>query len=430
MQAVATSRAPDSRTRELVAGLLAGTPGRLRVFGAVAIAACLLFGGVGFVTATRLNDALGGTQSSAEQLVRIQTIRTSLVAADANATNAFLVGGLEPTEARRGYTSGIRQAATTVAQASSADTSDALKLRSVNAVLADYVGLIESARANNRQGFPIGAAYLRQASALIRAKALPTLEQLVASDRDAVDRATDAADEAQVAMFLLLLAVLIALVITQFWLFRRTHRVLNLPLAVGTVAVLVSGVVALGAMAWSQSIARDARRGPYEGTVALATARIDSFDAKSAESLTLIARGSGQAYEASFEELTTNASDVLHGTSSDEGEGPSIGTISGPTSTALAQYLVAHREVRAADDRGEWEGAVKLATGTGAANQAFAAFEVASSRELKSQATDLSDDLDRAQAPLFALSWLLLLVGLGAAIGASRGIAQRLREYR
>lgn len=430
MQAVATSRAPESRTRELVAGLLAGTPGRLRVFGAVAITACLLFAGLGFVSTTRLNDALGETQARAQQLVRIQTIRTSLVAADANATNAFLVGGLEPTAARRGYTAGIRQAATTLAQASSASAGDAAKLRSVNTVLADYAGLIESARANNRQGFPIGAAYLRQASALIRAKALPALEQLVANDQDAVQRATDSADQAQVAMFLLLLVVLIALVITQLWLLRRTHRVLNVPLAVATVAVLVSGVVALGAMAWSQSIARDARNGPYVDTVALATARINGFDAKSAESLTLIARGSGQAYEMSFEQLTKSASDALHGTNSNTGAGPTIQTISGPTSTTLAQYLVAHREVRAADDRGDWDGAVKLATGAGAANQAFTAFEVASSRELNSRATKLSDDLDRARIPLFALSWLLLVVGLGAAVGASRGIAQRLREYR
>jgi hypothetical protein len=399
--------------------LLAGTPGRLRVFGAVAVTACLLFGGLGFVTTTRLNDALGETQGRTEQLVRIQTIRTSLVAADANATNAFLVGGLEPTAARRGYTTGIRQAATTLAQASSADAGDAAKLRSVNTVLADYAGLIESARANNRQGFPIGAAYLRQASALIRAKALPTLEELVASDQDAVQRAADSADQAQVAMFLLFLVVLIALLITQFWLFRRTRRVLNLPLAVGTVAVLVSGVVALGAMAWSQSIARDARRGPYEGTVALATARINAFDAKSAESLTLIARGSGQTYEDSFITLATTAKGSLIGV-----------RLAAPTANALSQYLASHDDVRTADNGGDWDSAVRLATGTGAANQAFTTFEVTSGRALQHEATQLSDDLDRARTPLFALSWLLLIVGLGASIAASRGIAQRLREYR
>ena len=39
-------------------------------------------------------------------------------------------------------------------------------------------GLIESGRANNRQGFPVGAAYLRSASNSIRANALPPLAAL------------------------------------------------------------------------------------------------------------------------------------------------------------------------------------------------------------------------------------------------------------
>ncbi len=50
--------------------------------------------------------------------MRIQTIRTNLVKADANATNAFLVGGLEPPAVRDAYTNGIATAARTLAEAS------------------------------------------------------------------------------------------------------------------------------------------------------------------------------------------------------------------------------------------------------------------------------------------------------------------------
>jgi hypothetical protein len=43
-----------------------------------------------------------------------------------------------------------------------------------------YSGLVESARANNRQGFPIGAAYLRQAATLSTTTILPAADRLYA----------------------------------------------------------------------------------------------------------------------------------------------------------------------------------------------------------------------------------------------------------
>ena len=90
-----------------------------------------------------------------------------------------------------------------------------------------------------------------------------------------------------------LLAALAVLLFTQVWLAGRTRRLFNLPLVTATAAVLVVGVVLVGLMAWSQSKANKTRSNAYFATVELATARIDAFDAKSAESLTLIARGSG-----------------------------------------------------------------------------------------------------------------------------------------
>ena len=47
-------------------------------------------------------------------------------------------------------------------------------MESANAGLARYTGLIEQARANNRQGFPVGAAYQRQANERRRRGRRPT----------------------------------------------------------------------------------------------------------------------------------------------------------------------------------------------------------------------------------------------------------------
>ena len=54
------------------------------------------------------DGALERAGANADQLVRIQAIQTNLVQADADATNAFLVGGLEPAGQRADYDGGDR----------------------------------------------------------------------------------------------------------------------------------------------------------------------------------------------------------------------------------------------------------------------------------------------------------------------------------
>ncbi|HTD51343.1 MAG TPA: hypothetical protein VK771_12125, partial [Acidimicrobiia bacterium] len=162
-----------------VRAALAGTPGRLRVAGIAAAVACLAFGLVAAVAITQRAGAISDARNHAAQLVRIQSIRSNLTQADAAATNAFLVGGLEPVDQRTSYRDGIAGATAAITSASAGSTADAIVLATTNQQLAQYTGLIESARANNRQGFPLGAAYLRQASNLLRLDVLPPLAQLV-----------------------------------------------------------------------------------------------------------------------------------------------------------------------------------------------------------------------------------------------------------
>ena len=416
---VPTAGARTSRARELVVGMFSGTPGHMRLLGAIAIVACLAFGVVSYQAATGLRSDIGDARAHAEQLVRVQAIRTSLVQADANATNAFLVGGLEPAAARDAYTTGIATTARTIAEAAGAEPDDATALERVNRVVTTYTGLIESARANNRQGFPVGAAYLRQASRIVRDDALPTLERLVAVEQQRVDDATAAGDTAPTVLVVMLILTFIALSVPQVYLYARTRRTFNPPLVAATGIVVVVGLVALATMTWSRARTDDAIEGSYRKTVALATARIGAFDAKSAEALTLIARGSGAAYEERFQAVSTDAQNAI-----------GAGFADRATTEALAEYLAQHREVRALDDGGAYDGAVALATGDGAANEAFRTFERVSSAALAEQSRDLTDDLGRAATPLLPVAWLLLAAGVAAAALAWRGMAQRLREYR
>jgi hypothetical protein len=329
-----------------------------------------------------------------------------------------------------GYTEGIGTAAATLAEASSADRSNAGTLEAVNRALAEYTGTIEAARTNNRQGFPIGAAYLREASRTLQRDALQPLQGLVDEGVGRVNAASSA-DNTRNLLIVLAGAVLAALLTTQVWLYRRTRRMLNPPLVAATSLVLAMGVIGLLVVVWSGNAEGDARKGPYTQTVALTNARINAFDAKSAESFTLILHGSGEDFEVRFTLLSKAASDALStlGRTAEALEGkPDARELD--AITAFDGYMSAHAAVRKADSEGQFGRAVEIATGSGDANTKFAAFEQHSREALQRRANQLSDDLAHARFPLVALSWVMLASGLVAAFAARRGIARRLREYR
>ena len=81
-------------------GALSRTPGRLRVAGVVSVLAAAAVGVIGLNAGLAQSQALSDADADTTQLVGIQDVRNDLVVADATATNAFLVGGLEQPEQR------------------------------------------------------------------------------------------------------------------------------------------------------------------------------------------------------------------------------------------------------------------------------------------------------------------------------------------
>src|SRR6476661_5237107 len=81
--------------RSLASRLLHGTPGRMRLFG--------LLGAISANALLASQAAVERAANNTEQVVRVQSIHVDLLRADAVATNAFLVGGLESPDSRLKY---------------------------------------------------------------------------------------------------------------------------------------------------------------------------------------------------------------------------------------------------------------------------------------------------------------------------------------
>jgi hypothetical protein len=415
----------------------ATTPGRLRALSLVAVATLILLGVLAVSAVSHRQAGLRAVGNQSEPLiVDAQSIDTFLSQADAVAANAFLSGGIEPADVHAQYLTAVAAASQTVADAAqrsgtTATERDALRLLAQQ--IPVYTGLVETARANNRQGYPVGAAYLRQANQLMTKTILPATQRLFAFDADRLEQGQRSARSTTDAGLVGLGAVvaLVALVATQIWMRRRTNRILNIRLLVATVLVVVGVGASVSALASeSSSVSESANRG-YAVLNLVAQSRIAAFRAKSDESFTLIGRGNGTAFDDDFNAQAKQLTSLI-------GLAGNVSTTHAAHQAALASasaassYLSVHAQIRKFDNGGKFDSAVMLAVGStaGTANQAFTTLDGQLNQTLLAGQDEFSRDLGRARGAVANLKVLLLLTLIAAAALVLWGAQQRINEYR
>lgn len=418
-----------ARRQAAVRSFFEGTPGRLRLLGIGAVLACLVLSLVGSAAFSTRQSALADARADAAQLIRVQEIATQLVKADSLFTNGYLAYGLESPANLTKYDAALTEASSLIAEASRANGDDAAELAKVNAALSEYTARVASARANNNQGYQVATGYLRQASDLLRgnektkiAGMLPTLQQLMGDNSRRVD---DAYSRSGWATWILLATVLLGLgglIAVQVRLARLSRRYLNVPLVGASGAVLL--VLATGAvvMIGAQSSANRVYDSSYTALQNVATARIQAYTAKSAESISLIYRGTGGDFGSAdnqYEAATKEAAAKLTGVG---------GT------AELDAWKAAHQKVittAGGPEQDAWQRAAKEASADGSAiNSTFDALDTVTGRALERNAAQVDSGLTSGHLGLILLTWIAVVVGVVAAAAGWGGIAQRLEEYR
>ena len=144
--------------------LRADTPRLLNRLQVLAVTACVLFGVVAALLQVLAWQANGRAADNTEQVVRVQEIESLMLRADALATNSFLVGGLEPVEARAEYDEAINRVLALITDAADAQPADRAALARLSAKVSEYTNAVTQARDYNRQQLPIAIAYLNDAS--------------------------------------------------------------------------------------------------------------------------------------------------------------------------------------------------------------------------------------------------------------------------
>lgn len=430
MTAIAEADRPARPTRaERVAELnelARTTPGVLSLLTVALVLMSVLVGvftAVGVRSRSAAIDDL--TDRSGPLSVAAQDIYRALSDADVTATSAFLASGAESPELRDRYLTDIAEAEAAIAVAVAARepaemaTQDG-PLAVLSGRLPAYTELIGTARANNLQAFPVGAAYQQTASNLMRTELLPAAEELFRAESGRVAGDQGRAEGFPTVEVILGLAALAILVGAQIYLRRVTRRVFNVGLLVATGAALISLLwVLIAVLGVSHNIDQSRDDGSTRISE-LTETRISALTARSNETLTLVARGSGEAFDKGYQRIAAQLGARLerHGLAKAQ--------------DAWNGWEDAHREIRDADEAGDYATAVELAVG-GSERGARAHFDEVD----KDLATALdetnrrfTDEVSQAGNAVTGTVIGVIALAVMMAAGSTVGIWQRLKEYR
>ncbi|MFE2476463.1 hypothetical protein [Streptomyces sp. NPDC059389] len=419
-------------------------PGRLRIIGAVLAALVLLFG---LVTVWEISARVGAADDvvgrSQPLSADAASIYRSLADADTASSSGFLAGGDEPREVRERYEKDIANASKLLVNAAAntgADEDSRKQIALLSEQLPRYTGLIEQARATNKQGLPLGGAYLRYANEQMSTQLLPAAQRLYEAETGRLYTDYDDARALPLASLGTGLLALAALAWAQRRNYRRTNRVFNH----GLVAATAASLVVLLWLAVGHTVARsglaEARADGQESLKVLNDARIASLQARASENLTLIARGAVLAadnksdkydvdFTAEMKELDAGLATARKLADDSSGRDPVVRAADG-----VKEWKLRHAAARETDLRGDYQAALPQVIGDkDHKDSSGASFDTVDASLEQAVAHEQKEFTRAARDGLGALGGLVTgsaaLAVLGAA-AALLGIGRRLSEYR
>ncbi|MGW7066009.1 hypothetical protein ACWGII_06375 [Streptomyces sp. NPDC054855] len=426
-------------------------PGKLRIIGAFLALLVVAFGAI---TTWQMSDRAAAADSVLNRSQPLSddaaAIYRSLADANTAASSGFLAGGQEPSAVRDRYKADIERASEKLANAASnagSGSSAAASVSKLNKLLPEYTGLIERARASNRQGLPLGGAYLRYANDKMQTEMLPAAEQLYTAEKQRLNADYDDAKPYPwfaIALGLLALGAL-------FWAQRRNYRRTNRVFNHGLVAATAASTVVLLWLVVGHTFARSGLNDSYDHGVeslnVLNDARISSLKARSNENLTLVSRGAETvevgadkeikdkfdvAYQAQMKQLGSADSGLL-------GKAAAIADdTSGKNPVKAAADNVSvwkdrHKTARDSDDAGDYKGALAKVVGDKSdepTGECFDNVDDALEDALTHERGEFQQAAKDGKGAMSGLPVGAAVLAVLAAAGAVLGVGRRLSEYR
>ncbi|MET8126744.1 hypothetical protein ABZV67_22830 [Streptomyces sp. NPDC005065] len=416
-------------------------PGRLQIIGAALAVLVIAFGSVTAFEISGRSAAADDVVSRSQPLsAEAANIYRSLADADTAAAGGFLAGAQEPRDVHERYEKDIKDASRLLVKAASttdASSQSGQEITKLNEELPRYTGLIERARANNRQGLPLGGAYLRYANQKMSTELLPAAERLYTAETGRLDQDYDSAR----AWPFLSLGLGVVALGALFWAQRRNYRRTNRVFNHGLLAATAASTVLLLWLGVGHTVARselqDANVHGQQSLDVLNHARINSLKARANENLTLVARGAVLTADGKNDKYETDYTTGMKalreelGTArkladDSQGSGPVADAISG-----VSEWQGRHRTARTTDDNGDYEGALKQIIGPrNSTGESFNRVDEALEKALAHEQGEFTRAAEDGRGALGGLPIGAAALAVLAAVAAIVGVNRRLSEYR
>lgn len=425
------------------------SPGRLMAMTTILVIAIVAAGGALTYASSTRQDQLNNLVKNTEPLSNAaQRLYGSLSVADSTATIGFLEGGVGSQSEDERYATAIQTASTALVEAGAGANSDdheVLQLLAVvNQRLPIYTGLIAQARTNNREGNPIGASYLTEASAIMQNSIIPAASRLYTITSDRVRHQARSLTRPMWFPASGLLAAIILLVIAQLWLAALTNRRLNGGLLFATVAMTIAlfwlAISSIVIVAVGNADFNRASDPLHE----LTASRISAQKARTDEALMLVRRSADQ----SSADFSTTVSDVQKtltqlkddGTLDDADDQNTNTSSDKKPSDALDDAIVAanswkvsHQELANRIGRGDYTGAVNIAVGrdesTLNSERQFIQLDQSLRTLIQDTRSNLRTYLENSQDTSQNITRAVLILSVLSVVGVLIGVRPRMQEY-
>jgi len=417
-------------------GIITSTPGKLSIIAVGLIALTLAAGALTSVAIIAREQRINALHlETAPRTHSAQELYSSLSIADAAATAGFLSGRVEPASVRDRYNQAIGEAATAlVSTTSGASASDAQASElpaELSRNLAIYTAIAATSDANSRVANPIGVSYLNEASALMHDTMLPAAEQLYTKHAEAQSETQRHLARPPRAALALCLVVLIALIVTQRYLAKRSHRRVNPGMIAATALMALLAIwLAIAGLVSVNASTHDTESAQTMDS--LVRARILAQQARADETLALLRRDTDVQSEEEYAQHVEDLSRMLDELHSQPAPTAAADSAVSDAVVALDGWEAAHQDIRTRLDAGDYVGAVTVAVDGGPqdAPAQFTHLDDALHGGIDSLRAEASGYTSRSWSSLSHLDVGGATLGVLAGFAIGAGIWPRLSEYR
>lgn len=412
------------------------TPGLLTVVSVVLTLALLAAGGAMVWSSSSRQGELNTLVNKTEPVsFASQELYNSLSVADTVATSGFLDDSSRTADTRTEYREALDTASRAVVRAAAGidepSSREMALILQIQEKLPLYVSMVTEAGTDNRQGHPLGATYITQASAMMQNEVLPAAGELYDITSTAVtDRQSSLTRPSWFALSGLVAAVVL-LVVAQFWLSAWTNRRINPGYLAATVLMIIALAWAGTSALTTWSAGSQGVTGAAQPLQTLTSLRINAQQARTTEILGLVQRDTTEDSQTGYSERIAAVDGGLEQLR-DELTGDDGNAGIDNAREQLRDWDSAHAQMAAMLRRGDYSGAVTATLGDGGStsvSRSFDELDGALQDLIDRSRGDLREYLSDSRGTAQRTTALVLVLSLLSIVLVIQGTRPRLQEY-